>query len=396
MSGTDYKAIYALLITLFSFFYLSTYYVHDIDIAVNTNYYLTKSTNPFRLSVQNISSLHPSLLLLKESKEIDRGLQVSSSASQLQPPYSKYAYTTLLHGIDDRYRYRGFLYNTIIFKQLLTKYGSKEDVIAMVGYTYGSIDAKFESDIKLLESFGIKVYHLPRMVSTSGKVSFAEMALLKITPFSFTQYEAVQYIDADVMPRKSLDMYFTLKRNSFHSGSASPVNSGWFLAIPNKQHYQALWDLAIRRLENPWDKTLGWGMELPKDLPYRGGHKFVKDWNFNGASLDQGLYTYFFVLTNGNVQIFDPSEVRVYDKNYHVRKSGTRGVLDCCNHRAPVDFFAHFTGRGKPWLKLPSERKGPDVKLWYATLDSLNLPVNSSSLSLQELNSPLGYFHANK
>lgn len=381
----DVKAIIAVLFTIFSMFYLGTYYIEDINLA-------------------------PDLLVPKESffhgvgqavVAVKHGSNASSSAGNngLEPPFSKYAYTTLLHGIDDRGRYRGFLHNTVILKTLLVRFGSKQDVIAMIGYTNGDRDSKFDDDINFLRSYGIKIYYLPRMVHTP-KVNFGEMALLKITPWSFSQYEAVQYFDADVMPRKNLDMFFQLEKNSFHTGSASPVNSGWFLARPNAEHYKTLWQLAVKRLEEPWDSTIGWGQKVPADMPFRGGFKYVKDWNFNGASLDQGLFTHYFVLNNGEIQLFDSTEVRIYGPRYELLgRPKLNTALSCCGGKPPIIFFAHFTGRNKPWLKPPVERKGPDVKLWFSALDSLNLPINSSEASsplLQTLNSPLGYFHANK
>lgn len=381
MANIDIKAVIAVFSTLFSLFYLGTFYIDNIELEPNA---LIPKESFFRTNAVPLAAIPP-------APAVRNGI--------LNPPYNKYAYTTLLHGIDDRYRYRGFLYNTIILKKLLERFGSTADVIAMIGYTDGEKNDKFDDDINLLKSFGIKIYYLPRMVNTK-KVNFAEMALLKISPWSFTQYEAVQYFDADVMPRKSLDAYFQLVTNSFHTGAASPVNSGWFLAKPNKAHYQALWDMAVARLESPWDTTTGWGMEIPTDLPYRGGYRYVKDWNYNGASLDQGLFTYYFMLTNGNIQLFDSNEVRIYGPGYAVSsRTSISSALACCSSKPPVNFFAHFTGRNKPWLKPVGERKGPDVKLWFSALDSLNLPINSSEASsplLLSLNSPLGYFHANK
>jgi hypothetical protein len=396
MSNVDMKALVAVLFTIFSLLYMGTYYIDDLSL--ESDLLMTKESFLGLYKLGEIKAFHSqsasdvSLPPVQTQPDIDAQI-----ASQLQPPFSKYAYTTLLHGIDNSYRYRGFLYNTIIFKKLLTKFGSTADVIAMIGFANGQKEALFEDDINLLKSFGIKIYYLPRMDKDAKKVSFGEMALLKITPWSFVQYEAVQYIDADVMPKKSLDMYFSLKRNSFHTGSASPVNSGWFLAIPNIAHYNALWDLAVSRLQSPWDINEGWGAKLPDKLPYRGGYKFVKDWNFNGASLDQGLFTYYFVLTNGEVQLFDMKEVRVYDKEFQLVSANNIAIdLASCGSKVPMDSFAHFTGRNKPWLKGPEERKGPDVKLWFATLDSLKLPMNSANPQLQDAKSPLGYFHANK
>jgi len=70
-----------------------------------------------------------------------------------------------------------------------------------------------------------------------NKLGFAEMALLKITPWSFTHYKRIQFLDGDVMPTKNMDCFFQLNMNTYTIGAASPLNSGWYLAVPNIEAY---------------------------------------------------------------------------------------------------------------------------------------------------------------
>ena len=95
----------------------------------------------------------------------------------------------------------------------------------------------------------------------TDKVSFAEMALLKILPWSGQlgkQYEKIQYLDGDVLPRRDMDCFFGLHSNTFNTGSASPLNSGWLLAIPDKELYDHMRTLALKRLQTRWDESMGW------------------------------------------------------------------------------------------------------------------------------------------
>jgi len=316
---------------------------------------------------------------------------------------SKYAYITLLHGVDKTNRYKGFLLNTIIMKKSLDKLGCKADFIVMIGFTY-SDEKKLSDildDIKLLENFNIKLYFLPRILEQTINpiINFAEMALLKITPWSLVQYEKIQYLDGDIMPIKNMDCYFELKVNTFNTGNASPLNSGWFLAIPNITDYQKMREKAVLRLTHKWNTKLGWGNTIPKHaLKFRNGH-FVKKWDFNGASLDQGLLTDYFVLKEGRSMLLDVKEASLFAPNFAISRESIDNVLTCCDGYPPIDTFLHFTGKSKPWINGDSsnvKRKG--VKLWLNRLDELNLPINSSSLrsSGLPLNSPLGYFHPNK
>lgn len=210
--------------------------------------------------------------------------QQSSHATSSQS-HSKYAYVTLLHGIDDTFSYRGYLYNCFIVKKALAELGSKADFVVLVGFTYGvnPKNDKISHDLALLAKFGIKLHYLPRLdeintahsagindpatqmdpatiattpvtsIKSAGnghkhkKVLFLEMALLKITPWSFSQYEKIQFFDGDVLPHRNMDCFFKLGVNTFNTGNASPLNSGWFLALPNQTDYTALHAKAVKR-----------------------------------------------------------------------------------------------------------------------------------------------------
>ena len=320
---------------------------------------------------------------------------------------SKYAYVTLISGIDKSFKYRGFLYNALIMKKSLADAGSLADFIALIGFSDADT-APFEQDMNLLRQKGIITYMLPRLVHDSHKLSFAEMALLKITPWSFTQYRKVQFFDGDVMPTRNMDCFFLLPSNTFTIGAVSPLNSGWYLAIPDTNAYDYMLAKAKWRLERDWDKTTGWAEadpKLPAGLTVRGGSPCAAQWDFNGADMDQGLLTHYYVLNNGNVMLIDTA-ARTATK-YASGLLHQPGVpvpikqgLDCCNGGVPTTFFAHFTGRQKPWMvenigSLEAVKKNADLILWANLLDSLQLPVNSQTVAKLGLGSPLGFWNHN-
>jgi hypothetical protein len=197
--------------------------------------------------------------------------------SKNQQQRSKFAYVTLLSGIDSSFKYRGFLYNVLIMKRALIQSGSVADVIALIGLSEKDI-APFEADLSLLQRAGIILYILPRFLDESHELGFAEMALLKITPWSFTQYERLQFFDGDVMPLQNMDCFFQLDANSFTVGAVSPLNSGWYLAIPNQIAYSEMKEKSIWRLGRDWDKELGWSEKMPEDIMYRGGETPCLRW----------------------------------------------------------------------------------------------------------------------
>jgi hypothetical protein len=316
---------------------------------------------------------------------------------------SKYAYVTLISGITNNFAYRGFLYNTLIMRKSLVQLGSTADFIALIGYSDEDTEP-YEADMNLLRTHGVAVYVLPRLLDKSVKLTFAEMALLKVTPWSFVQYDRVQFFDGDVMPTKNMDCFFQLEHNTFTIGAVSPLNSGWFLAIPSMDSFNYLRDSAVWRLGCDWDEASGWSLPLTQfDLAVRGG-KPIQVWNFNGANMDQGLLCHYFVLREGNAVLVDTDlkTARQFTNGlrFGASKSLSMGeALSVCDGNNPIGYFAHFTGRSKPWLvdKKAGGKPKPNwsVKIWMETLDSLKLPVNSTNIYEQGFNSPLGYFDIN-
>jgi hypothetical protein len=136
---------------------------------------------------------------------------------------------------------------------------------------------------------------------------------------------------------------------------------------------------------------------MPSWIQFRNNGKHPASWNFNGASLDQGLLTHYFVINQGRVLLLDQRQARKYNGlgTTPVVYDSLAGPLACCKGKLPVSVFAHFTGKSKPWLNDIRQTKRKDVKLWGHFLDSLDLPVNSSNIHDLALKPPLGYFAPN-
>ena len=92
-------------------------------------------------------------------------------------------------------------------------------------YSDSSDTEAYKADMELLSSHGIILYTLPRLLDNSIKLSFAEMALLKITPWSFTQYQKIQYIDGDVCV---LNIYLS-ENLTIDDDSFRPINYSYIV-----------------------------------------------------------------------------------------------------------------------------------------------------------------------
>lgn len=366
-------------------------------------------------SLQDVSTPSPSNVATRSQPESPSTSADSSTVSTgpkilpNPPQKSRFAYVTLISGIDQKFKYRGFLYNALIMHRSLEAQGSTADFIAMIGYSENDT-TPFIDDMNMLKSHGIIIHELPRLVDPTFPLKFAEMALLKITPYSFTQYEKVQFFDGDVMPTKNMDCFFEMPYNAFTIGAVSPLNSGWFLAIPNEKAFHEMREKAIWRLFREWDEKGGWeNEELPPQLTVRGGRPVSKPknrWNFNGADMDQGLFTHYYVIHHGNVILMDTdlAVVRHYRKGiandvaHDMVEIPAKQALDVCHSSLmPTRYFAHFTGRSKPWMNdlrnLEPTRRNADLITWAKLLDGMKLPVNSSTIGDLKLGSPLGFFN---
>jgi len=141
---------------------------------------------------------------------------------------------------------------------------------------------------------------------------------------------------------------------------------------------------------------------MPEQLTVRGGAK-VKKWDFNGADMDQGLLTHYFVNKFGNGMLIDTvlKTAWTYRKGL-LGEDGTKttmsAALQCCGGGSPLSLFAHFTGRGKPWMldltKLENNKRNANILKWAKHLDSLDLEIKSTNIFQLGLGSPLGFFNA--
>jgi len=93
---------------------------------------------------------------------------------------SKYTYVTLISGIDDSFKYRGFLYNALIMRKALADAGSTADFVAMVGFT-DEDRTPFEGDMQLLRDSGILLYVLPRWVRVICHLSHVTCHMSHVT-----------------------------------------------------------------------------------------------------------------------------------------------------------------------------------------------------------------------
>jgi hypothetical protein len=103
---------------------------HDLDIIIANNRFRHEpydKTIPIYLSKLTTSTLEVPLPPQPPPQPVSRSSSVLDNLphhqSQKQKKQSRFAYVTLLSGIDSSYRYRGFLYNVLIMRRALDELG---------------------------------------------------------------------------------------------------------------------------------------------------------------------------------------------------------------------------------------------------------------------------------
>ena len=163
------------------------------------------------------------------------------------------------------------------------------DVVVIMTYDDENIE-------ELLISEGAIVKRTSRIEHSQDikefKPWFVDIAFAKLRAFELTEYERVQYFDADVAIEEAsaLDDLFVSFPNAKlvaeGLGSDSPLRAGWMMVTPSQVVFDSMEDILKH---STFDKLQGWdSLGLPVEYP---GWNYPKsDWNFYGSSLEQGKF----------------------------------------------------------------------------------------------------------
>ena len=129
---------------------------------------------------------------------------------------SKYAYVTLLNGIDDSNGQTGYTYNIIIMKKKLDILSPTIDFLLLLGFDEISTFKRNET-LSLFKFYNITISIIPRLIKNK-RISLEEIQLSKIFLWNLKQYEKILFLDADLFLRHPLDCFFSLPWNTFING----------------------------------------------------------------------------------------------------------------------------------------------------------------------------------
>eukprot|EP00614_Pseudopedinella_elastica_P017628 CAMPEP_0172651470 /NCGR_PEP_ID=MMETSP1068-20121228/242826_1 /TAXON_ID=35684 /ORGANISM="Pseudopedinella elastica, Strain CCMP716" /LENGTH=342 /DNA_ID=CAMNT_0013465865 /DNA_START=40 /DNA_END=1068 /DNA_ORIENTATION=- len=108
-----------------------------------------------------------------------------------------------------------------------------------------------QSDLDLIASKGIKVKYVQSIwdrfmekdkdqIPDAARAADKSVMYNKIFAWEMTEYDWVQYVDADVMPTGNMDLHFKRQRTTFIRGWMSPLQGAWYLLKPDKATFRDL------------------------------------------------------------------------------------------------------------------------------------------------------------
>jgi lipopolysaccharide biosynthesis glycosyltransferase len=346
---------------------------------------------------------------------------------------SPYSYAWVLGGVhEDKWAYRGFLWNIIISANLLRKLGSTADLWIFVRLSPESkLDVLPPEDQRLLEAVGINI----KILDKPKKESFAQIVFDKFLTINMTDYRRVIFLDGDLIPLSNMDYMFHLsdpehtetptliKPNLITASFREPCNTGIFMVEPSVEAFAKYNDAMSKQKERAkslpyphFNYEEGWGRNFKKHHEHwRSVTKKATRWHFHASHSDQGLMYYWSkylmqevtIVIGEFVENWKPgldgeplmeSEVKdVFapfqskpplvwqdscDKLYEERKPDDQKMHWRCY--APFNTYSHFMGKTKPWKQKfyihdnfteylsYSYRQRAPLTLWFKELIDIN------------------------
>jgi len=248
---------------------------------------------------------------------------------------SRYAYAAMIAGVGVKGSHSGYVYNVAIAARRLRRFGSTADFVAMVIIADGEpLAALPEKDARVLSVSGVSVRYTKTLI---GPLNFASTVAAKFYSWQLTMYDAVQFLDADVMPMRNMDALFSFPSFAACPGRVSPLNSGYLMARPSCDIFADLLDLHALKYHGDinWNMSVGWGV---RRMAWRNVFNRERaDWNFHGAQHEQGLLWYYFRFVRREMHIINlASTTRVSSRRARGDQSHEARIaysFKCCSER---------------------------------------------------------------
>jgi len=205
--------------------------------------------------------------------------QRSGTGNGASKAEGKWAYVSLMANCAANLKYRVYMSGILVFAARTRTLGSTADVVVLVSFK-PDMQALPQEDLDRMAAAGIKLKYVASVwdryleegaeeIPDASRAAEKSVMYNKIFAWELVEYEAVQYVDADVMPTHNMDIYFSRPRHTFIRGWMSPLQGGWYLLKPDLAVLADLVKLVRHRYSSKWDPARSFDMykERPPSDP---------------------------------------------------------------------------------------------------------------------------------
>jgi hypothetical protein len=293
---------------------------------------------------------------------------IGQSEKQYKPKSkSKYAIFTLLAGIDPYNSlplgrtispYLGYLLHMAAVRYMLDETGSTMDFNILMRFKYGLNATLPESQSIFFKKLRMNIEYLPQQEDDSWRSFMME----KFQILRYHEYSKILFVDADVLPLCNWDHYFNMSEegvispNFVFAYNMEPAQGGFFLLSPEPGDWEKY--LSITGFIN---STIGFGFPLAQ--PAESLLSNYTEWDWHGASDDQGMLYHWVRYVKKNVTLIKKDrlrkwveldgEVQMVEEVHNFdeacpNRTGFMKKMEIFGYPIIRDFI-HFTGSLKPW-----------------------------------------------
>ena len=384
-------------------------------------------------ALQSIEKSQTTYLPISTLQKVSEPPNLAVDKVRSQKNQSPYSYAWVLGAIhEDKWSYKGFLWDIIISANLFRKQGSTADFWIFIRLSPGSkLDDLPPEDRRLLEAAGINI----KLLDKPEKESFAQLVFDKFLTINMTDYKRVMFLDGDLIPLVNLDYIFHLsdpdhtetptliKPNLITASWREPCNTGMFMVEPSVEAFAKYNDAVSKHREKAkklpyphFDYTEGWGRNFVEhgETWRSAKQNRAKRWRFHASHSDQGLMFYWskyliqdVTIVIGNIvenwkrgpdvdpvkeseveDLFAPHQGKPLVHQFSCDQANTKKdevhIKDRWRCFPPINGIAHFMGKEKPWkqarddssmannLLTRSYRYKAAKNLWFMELQEIN------------------------
>jgi len=242
--------------------------------------------------------------IIDPSSSMSSGHQIDSSLLNNATASAKFAYAYSIAGCTED-SCVGYILNSVVASAILRRHNSTSDIVLIVRMNRAvSAEQLPPEQEQWIQKSGIRLLYVPKVAQDN----FATATLEKFRVLELLDYDRVRFFDADLIPLCNLDREFMdsyegrLQGFVGKRGTVAPITGSDFMVTPQRGLFARTMNLIDRARNRQdadkgggrWNPKIGWGHEFQPGEKWKAGRRSGIQWDFYGATVDQGILYQLF------------------------------------------------------------------------------------------------------